>query len=65
MIGFAIEVTVSFDGAIVLAGRFFQDYSNPVAGRKGCSASEANHCVSTIIQFHCLADSKVGRAHGR
>lgn len=65
MVGFAFEITVSFDGAIVLASRLFQDYTDPIAGRKSCSASETDECVSAVIQFHCLANSKVGRAHSR
>jgi len=65
MVGFAVEITVSFDRAIILASRLVQDYSNPVARCKGCSAPEMDNCVSAIIQLHCLANSEVRRAHGR
>jgi len=63
MIWLAFEQAFSFDRTIVLASGFLQLNADPVAGREASTASEADQCLTAIVELDCLTDGEVEARH--
>jgi hypothetical protein len=60
---FALEVSLSFHRTIVLASRFFQLDTDPVAGLEMYWANMSDDGDAIIVERNYLANCKVGRVH--
>jgi hypothetical protein len=51
----AVEVSLSFDRAIIFASRLFQLYADPIARLEVYWADMADDCNSAIVELNYLA----------
>lgn len=58
-----VEIALPLDGAIILAGRIFELYPDPVASLKRGRADKADCRYSAVIQFDSLAERERAGIH--